>query len=180
MKFKSLFLLILSLITGLSLVDTRTASAGRPILKTVPKNVVCPGSKCPVVGGRTYAGTTIPADVLQKMNERIDQGTATVGDYLLVAYDSAQKQDFATSESRYLQALELATKTQDLDGQAAAHQGLAGVYTKIGKSNLGSSHLRNAGALYQTLGNSQRSNEVRLQLRKIQFQQIKVQPVTGN
>jgi hypothetical protein len=171
MKLKSFFLLILSVTTISPLVDIRAALAQCNWWWSCNDKYRF---------GSTTGGPILPPSQIQRSNEMITQGKATVGDFMAIAYDSAQKQDFATSETRYRQALELAEKTQDLDAQAAAHQGLGGVYTKIGKSNLGSSHLRNAGTLYRKSGNSQRSNEVRQQLRQIEFQQIKVKPVMGN
>lgn len=153
MKFKSFFLLILSLATVLSLVDTHAALAD------------CTAWNCIVYGGRTRGGTILPADMIEKSSDLIAQGKATVADYLVVAYVSAEKGKFAEAETLYSQALQLAKQTENLEAQAAANHGLGSVYAKIGKSDLSSSHLTSAGALYKTLGNTQRSIEVQGQLR---------------
>jgi hypothetical protein len=152
MKFKSLFLLLLiiSLATISFLVDIHPAYAAR---------VRCTGSLCRIVQSNGYyrGGGTIPSDLLQKLNDQIIQ------------------KNFHEVERLLVQFSKQAEITQDINGQAAANQVLGDVYTIMSKPDLASSHLTNAGALYQRLGNAQSSSEVRVQLRQIQFQQLQRQ-----
>lgn len=154
MKFNSLFLPIISLATVSSLFDIHPASAQSPSV------VRCPGgSRCGVYTpqGPVRGGGTLPAELLQQLNDLKAQG------------------NFAEAERLLLQFKEQAERTQDLNGQAAANQALGDVYTRMNKLDSASSHLINADALYQRLGNPQRSSEVKQQLGQIQLQQIRLQ-----
>lgn len=151
MKFNSLFLLVISLVTGPSLVDIHPASAQRA-------PAPCTGSGCRVLTpkGTARGGGTLPPEVRQKFDELLVQG------------------NFAEAESVLVQFIGQAESAQNLNGQAAAHQALAEVYARMGKSELVPSQLNNAEALYQKSGNSAGSREVRVQLRQIQLQQIQL------
>ncbi|GEM_PF-1434571 len=149
MKFNSLFLLVISLATVSSLIDIHPASA-------LP---------CRTCGGvRTRPGPvrfpgTVPPEVRQKVEALSAQG------------------NFAEAERVLLQFKGQAERTQDLNGQAAAYQALADVYTRMGKSELVPSQLNNAEALYQKSGNSVGSGDVQIQRRQIQLQQIQLQQI---
>lgn len=149
MKFNSLFLLIISLATVSTLIDIHPASAQS-----------CP-PRCIVIGpgGANRGGGTLPVDFIQKLDVLIAQ------------------RNFAEAERLLMQFIQQAERAQDLNGQAAAHQELGDVYVKMSNLDLASSHLQNANALYQKLGNTQSSREVRVQLRRVQLRQIQLQQI---
>jgi tetratricopeptide (TPR) repeat protein len=185
MKFKSFFITFLSLTTVLSLVDNHTASTqttqnccqinDKRCHSSHPKWGVCRcvGSNCPVYNiAGTTGSTWIPyGSLLETLEDQIAQNKATVGDYLLLGYVRAQQGNFTEAETLYSQALGLAETTKDLDGQAAAHQGLGGIYARIGNKAEAFNQLNSARSLYQRLVNSQHLDEVRVQLRQMQLQQ---------
>ncbi len=180
-------MLVFSLINALALVYVSPASALPPTTRRTSR-LCCPvgDNACkkkhsdwkicpwtiPVINpdGSTTGGPLMPSETIRELNTLINRGNASVEVYLLGAYASAQQENFTEAETRYLQALKLTESTNNLEEQAVAHQGLGGVYARMGKPDLASSHLRNAGALYKTLGNAQGSSEVQLQLRQIQLQ----------
>jgi hypothetical protein len=100
---------------------------------------------------------TIPSPLVQQLNDLIAQ------------------ENFPEAEKLLVQFLGQAERTQDLSGQAAAHEALGDVYTRMNRSDLASSHLKNAGALYQRLGNVQGSSEVQRQIQQMQLRQIQLQ-----
>jgi tetratricopeptide (TPR) repeat protein len=148
MKFNSLFLLIISLATVSTLIDIHPASAGQCL-------------RCPVIprSGVSRIPGRLPEDFIQKLKAL-----------------NAQK-NFAEAERLLVQFIAQAERTQDLNGQAAAHQELGDVYAKMSQPDLAASHLKNADALYQKLGNAQSSSEVRVQLRQLELQQIQIQQI---
>jgi hypothetical protein len=156
MKFKSLFVSIISVATVSSLVEIHPASAGRtstPVYR-------CTGSSCPVRGISTYGSGTLPVELLQQVTDLTSQG------------------NFADANEALTQFLKKAEGAQDLDGQAAAHQALADIDARIGELDSASSHLRNAETLYQRSENSQGFSEVQLQqsqLQQLQIQQLQLQ-----
>jgi tetratricopeptide (TPR) repeat protein len=161
MHFKAFFPLALSLTPILLLVDTHIAQAE------------CNSRPCPVYEPRgTYGGPWIPSpELLAELNTWIAQEqTKGVGDLLFVGYANTLREKFDQAEVLYSQALELATRNKDIEGQAAAHQGLGRVHTAIGKLKQASSELTTAREMYQTLGNRERLNEVQLQLREVNRQ----------
>ncbi|WP_373529056.1 hypothetical protein [Nostoc sp.] len=103
-------------------------------------------------GGPVRGGGTMPPYLSQRVNDLIDKGNLGEAVTLLVQF------------------LEQPERTQDINGQAAAHEALGDLYTRMNKPDSASSHLINADALYQRLGNPQRSSEVRQQLGQIQLQ----------
>ena len=146
MKFNSLFLLVISLATVSSLINIHPASARQ-----------CLG--CPVATPRgpiRFPGR-LPVDVRQKLDALLAQG------------------DLVGAERVLLQFKEQAERTQDLNGQAAAHQALADVYASMGRPELVPSQLNSAGALYQKTGNSAGFGDVQIQRQQIQRQQIQLQ-----
>jgi hypothetical protein len=145
MKFNSLFLLIISLATVSTLINIHPASA-RP----------CPRCGIPTRPGTVRGGTTLPPGLILQLNPLIAQG------------------DFAGAEKLLVEFKEQAERAQDLNGQAAANQALGDMYARMSKPDLASSHLKNAEALYQKLGNAQGSSEVQVQLRQIELQQIQI------
>lgn len=151
MKLNSLFLLIISLASVSSLVDVYPASAQR---------VPCTGSRCSKYTLRGTVGRgTLPSDFIRQLDFLNAQG------------------NFAEVERLLLQFIGQAESTQDLNGQAAAHQGLADVYIRMGRSELAPIQLNSAGALYRKSGNSAGSSEVQVQLRQMQLQQIQLQQI---
>lgn len=178
MRFKAIIPVVLILTPILSLLDIYPGQAqsccrqgDRACRNRYPRRPTCQqrcsSGTCPVYGSSTYGGTWIPAELLAQINELIARKEATVGDYLLLAYDAALKKNFSSAESLYTQALELAKQNNDLDGQAASQQGLGGVYAALGKTADASRQLQNAGEMYTTLGNQQRLADVQLQLKQL-------------
>lgn len=160
MKPKSFFVLVFSLAVVLSFVDTNSVSAG------------C-APRCWVWGWWGNHGVTtipMPEEIQQSLN-RIALRNAGVEDFLVAAFDSAQRENFSEALNFYSQAMELAERTNDLPGQAAAHHGSANVYARIGNRDLASRQLTIAGGLYRRSGNFQRFVEVQ----RFQ-QQIRLRP----
>ena len=154
MKFKSLFLPIISLATVVCLVEAHPVSAQ----KAPPR--LCPGPRCLKIpgSGSGTGGGWIPNELLQ-VNVLISQGK------------------FIEAEGLLLKFIEQAESTQNLNREAAARQVLADVYTRMGKLELVPIQLDNAEALYQKSGNSAGSRDVQLQRRQIQRRQIQLQRI---
>lgn len=98
----------------------------------------------------------------------IAQGNATVDDYLLFAYANAIEENLPEARNSYSQALELAVKNKDIEGQAIARNNLGEVYLKMGNLKEAVSQLTLARDMYQSLGNEQRVGEVQQRLAEIE------------
>lgn len=98
----------------------------------------------------------------------IAKGKAKVDDYLLFAYVNAVEENFTEARTRYSQALELAVKNKDIEGQAIAHNNLGEIHLETGNLKEAVSQLTLAKDMYQSLGNEQRVGEVQQRLAEIE------------
>ncbi|NER25704.1 MAG: tetratricopeptide repeat protein [Symploca sp. SIO1C2] len=98
----------------------------------------------------------------------IAKGTATVDNYFLFAYANAVDENFTEAGNRYSQALKLAVKNNDIEGQAIASNNLGELHVKMGNLEEATSQLTLAREMYQSLGNDERVGEVDKRLVKIQ------------
>jgi|GEM_PF-6913206 len=105
----------------------------------------------------------------------IAQGQAKVDDYFLFAYLNAVDENFTEAENSYSQALELALKNKDIEGQAVALNNLGEVSLATGNIKEAVFQLKFARYMYQSLGNEKRVGEVQQRLEEIE-RLLKVNP----
>ncbi|NER52499.1 MAG: tetratricopeptide repeat protein, partial [Symploca sp. SIO1A3] len=97
----------------------------------------------------------------------IAQGQAKVDDYLLFAYLNAVDGNFTKAVNHYSQALDLAVKNNDIEGQAIARNNMGEVFLTTGNLKEAIFILTLARDMYQSLGNDQRFGEVKQRLAEI-------------
>ncbi|MGB7440068.1 MAG: tetratricopeptide repeat protein [Coleofasciculaceae cyanobacterium] len=188
MFFKN-FAKILQLITSISLVviliigaittNTQIAYAG------IKASAPCTGNRvwCIIIGeGGNHWPPSIPPPeppslelpaltpirIIAKSQTKIEQETEIVDDHLILGYVFQQLGDYPLSKAHYSQALELAVKNKDIEGQAIAGNNLGEVYLKMGNLKEAVSQLTLARDMYQSLGNEQRVSEVNQRLAGIE------------
>jgi hypothetical protein len=120
-------------------------------------------------------GTLIPAEQLVQIGILIAQGQAKVDDYLIFGYANAVEKNFTAAQTRYSQALELAVKNNDLEGQAIAQSSMGEISAATGNLKDAVSQIALAKDTYQRLGNGQRVSELNQRLVEIN-KQLQVNP----
>jgi energy-coupling factor transporter ATP-binding protein EcfA2 len=98
-----------------------------------------------------------------------------VDDYLIFGYANAVEKNFTAAQTRYSQALELAVKNNDLEGQAIAQSSMGEISAATGNLKDAVSQIALAKDTYQRLGNGQRVSELNQRLVEIN-KQLQVNP----
>ncbi|KAB8331398.1 tetratricopeptide repeat protein [Scytonema tolypothrichoides VB-61278] len=80
-------------------------------------------------------------------------------------YQQTNQQDLA--QKRYLKAVELATTAKDVEEKAGAQAGLGELYAARGNVKQAVRYLKNAQTGYESLGNKQQANTVRLRVEEL-------------
>jgi len=164
MKCLKLLLSLLVIIVFLVLVNPHTAQAQTECCINTWRGFVCgaravrrPNDRVSEVSFREFI----------QIGVNIAQGQAKVDDYLLFAYLNAVDGNFTKAVNHYSQALDLAVKNKDVEGQAIARNNMGEVFLATGNLKEAIFILTLARDMYQSLGNDQRFGEVKQRLAEI-------------
>ena len=115
-----------------------------------------------------YQSYDLKAEAIELLEGLVKRGSQTTAVYQLLGDLYLQVGLSQQAKSRYLQALELAKRTEDVEGQAEAQVGLGQVEYGLGKKTEAIEWLTQAQTNYQKLGDRSKVEEVQQWIKDFQ------------
>lgn len=98
-----------------------------------------------------YIGQGLLAEATELLEAAVTKGSKTGAVYYMLGDLYSQVESFRQAEASYLKAVEMATATKDIEGEAVVAARLAQLYTVLGDSDRASGWLKQSKSRYQTL-----------------------------
>jgi hypothetical protein len=115
-----------------------------------------------------YAGQNLRAEAIEILAGLVEAGHQQAAVHQLLADLYAQIGLFLLAEPRYLEAIALAETQANLEAVAASQADLAEVYFRLGKTDEAIHRLTQAQTGYETLGDTDKANEIAERLEELQ------------